>query len=241
MPVATPSPAVGPSADRHATVSSFLPRLVAAAACVLVIALSTRPAHALATSVTIGNEAPPAPETATPPPKPDEYDRFRIGAMAGVGFPRPISFEAMTRLGGYVAVGAEYGLLPSISIDSVSTSAWAATLDLRIFPFRGAFFFAVRGGYQHISASASVSVAGASDSASASLDTWFMNPRLGFLWTWSVGFSIAIEAGVQLPLGSSFSSNLPTEVAMQVRTSTPVTVLSGVLPTVDLLRVGMLF
>jgi hypothetical protein len=172
----------------------------------------------------------------------DANDAFRLGALAGVGFPRPVSFEAFSRLGGYVGVGAEYGLLPTVSLDGVSVSSWAATADVRVFPFHGAFFLGLRGGYQRIDASASVSVAGVgSASSSANLDTWFVNPRVGFLWTMKYGFTIAMEGGVEIPVTSSFSTSLPSAVALQVRESTPVATLSGVLPTVDLLRIGLLF
>jgi hypothetical protein len=68
-----------------------------------------------------------------------------------------------------------------------------------------------------------------------------VNPRLGFLWTLNGGFSIGLEAGVQLPISSSFSSTLPDAIASRVHTSTPVDLLTGALPTVDLLRIGMLF
>ena len=63
-------------------------------------------------------------------------------------------------------------------------------------------------------------------------------PEQNILGELGHGFSLAMEAGAQLPLTTSFSTDLPDAIAMQVRTSTPVRVLSGALPTVDLLRVG---
>ncbi len=152
-----------------------------------------------------------------------------------------MSFELFARLGGNVGLGAEYGLLPSISFGGVAVSAWAASFDLRLFPFHGAFFVAARAGYQHLDGSATVSAGSlGSASGSATLETWFVNPRAGFLWTLGY-FTISIEGGAQLPIASSFSSSLPSAVALQVHSSTPVTLLSGILPTVDLLRVGLLF
>jgi hypothetical protein len=164
---------------------------------------------------------------------------FRVGALAGVGFPRPVSFEAMTKLYDVVGIGAEYGFLPlpSVSIDGVAVSAWAVSADLRVFPFHGAFFLGLRGGYQRISASASDS----SLSESATLSTWFLNPRLGFAWTFHSGFTVATEAGVQIPLTTSFDTTLPAPLALAIRDSTPVQTLSGALPTIDLLRLGFLF
>jgi hypothetical protein len=189
--------------------------------------------------------SPPGPAKEAPPPAPaadDEYDHFRLGALAGVGFPRPIAFEAFARFGRYVGLGVEYGMLPSITIDPVNVSSWAVSVDTRVFPLHGAFYVGVRGGYQQIAASSTVVVSGyGSANESADLDTWFLNPRIGFLWRTKYAFTIGIDAGVQLPVTSSFSTTLPSAVAMVVRSSTPVTLLSGVLPTVDLLRVGFLF
>jgi len=183
-------------------------------------------------------ENPPTPvpvDRPTPPEPPPPISS--IGALAGVGFPRPISFEVLTKLGGYVGLGVEYGLLPAVSIDGFSASAWAVSFDTRIFPFRGAFFLGLRGGYQRIDANASVSTL----SESADLTTWFLNPRLGFAWTFRPGFTIATEAGVQIPFSTSSSTTLPDTVALAVRDSSVVQTLSGVLPTVDLLRVGVIF
>jgi hypothetical protein len=162
---------------------------------------------------------------------------FSIGALAGIGFPRPISLEVLTKLGGYVGLGVEYGVLPSVTLDGFDASAWAVTFDGRLFPFRGAFFIGMRGGYQRMNASASVD----SLSESASLSTWFVNPRLGFLWTFRPGITLATEAGVQLPVTSAFSTTAPDVVAVAVRDSTVVQTLGGILPTVDLLRVGVMF
>lgn len=245
MPVARP-PRSSPARD---DCGSFLPRTApisararrafrhAALALPLLIATTyASTAHAIAA---------PSPDAAVPAKleqPADPSDAFRLGAIAGVGFPRPISVEVMTRLGGYVAIGGEYGLLPQMSVDGVSVSTWAVTGDLRLFIFKGAFFFGVRGGRQHMDASATVTATGlGSTSGSVAIDTWFVNPRLGFLWTVKYGFTIGIEAGVELPVTSAFSSSLPAVAASQIQDSSPVRFLQGTLPTVDLLRIGMLF
>jgi hypothetical protein len=185
---------------------------------------------------------PPAREAPTPDPAATSAQPFRIGALVGVGFPRPVSFEVYSRLGNYVGVGAEYGFLPTLTVDGVYASSWATSVDLRVYPFHGAFFVGARVGYQHIGAGASVTAAQVGTlSASADLDTWFVNPRLGFLWTTRYGLAIGMEAGIQLPVTSSFSTTLPGSTAADVKNSAIVATLSGVLPTVDLLRIGLLF
>ncbi len=222
---------------------------LAAPLAALAVLLAPAPARALPSGAHTIDDAPPT--TVTPPGKkeapptpanPNADDAFRIGALAGVGFPRPVSFEVMMKIAGVVGIGGEYGFLPSLTIDGVATSSWAGSADFRVFPFHGAFFMGLRGGYQHIGASATVGLAGVgSASGSAALDSWFLNPRIGFLFTMKRGFTIGIEAGAQIPVTTSFSSTLPSAVALQVRESTPVQLLAGVLPTVDLLRIGALF
>jgi len=252
MPVASPQPLSSTGASAGSTesccVSRVLPRAVSFGIGLLLTGGSAS-AYALPSSspAAASSEVSPAAapgerDTVKHDAPTEQPEKFRIGALAGVGFPRPLSIELVTKIGGYVGLGAEYGLLPQISVEGVYTSTWAASGDLRVFPFRGAFFVGLRGGYQHMNAGMSVDVGGlGSASASADLDTWFVNPRVGLLWTMSYGFSLGIEAGVQVPVSTSFSTTLPAPLALQVRQSTPVQTLSGVLPTVDLLRIGALF
>ena len=164
----------------------------------------------------------------------------RLGATAGVGFPRPLSAEAVLSLGGYVDLGAEYGLLPTVSLGGVDTSLWSVGGELRLHPFGGAFFLGAVLGRQHIRGSTTVTVTGiGSASEELDLDSWFVNPRLGFLWTTGFGLAIGIDAGVQVPFRSSVASTLPLALdpALQSRVNQ---LGSAVLPTIDLLRIGLM-
>lgn len=87
---------------------------------------------------------------------------------------------------------------------------------------------------------------------SLGVDTTFINPQIGFLWTWEPGLTIGIDAGLQIRLFSSTSSTLgsaamPSAVEAAIspvqRTLENVagTVGQTLLPTVDLLKLGMLF
>lgn len=174
----------------------------------------------------------------------DDPEAFRIGAVGGVGFPRPLAVEGMVKLGGVVALGGEYSVLPRTSISGVQLTSWALAADARVFPFKGAFFIGLRAGHQVFAAHTTVTAAGVSQSESATAETWFVNPRLGFLWTWQSGFTLGIDAGVQLPIGATVSSTLPGEAPSSINTTFGK--VAGVLgndvtPTVDLLRIGFLF
>jgi hypothetical protein len=183
---------------------------------------------------------------ATAPATPGERGEARgqssvdVGVLGGVGFPRPLAVEGVLEFDRLVLFGIEYSTLPTTTISGVQTSLWALAGDARIFPFRNGFFVGIRAGRQHLGEFASASIAGLGTlSAMESNDTTFINPRLGFLWTWHA-LAFGIDAGVQIPLSTSMTTTVPAGI------SPPSAVLDvnraltqDVLPTVDLLRIGV--
>jgi hypothetical protein len=163
-------------------------------------------------------------------------DHFSLGAFGGVGFPRPLSVGGMVRIERIAGFGLEYSLLPKLSISGFDTSFWALAGTARVFPFRGAFFLGIAGGRQHIGLSASTPLGDAAQVA----DTWFVNPQIGFLKTFRGGFTLGMDAGVQIPLTAAYSSNVPSVISS---TSTVFDVAhtagTSVLPTLDLFRLGL--
>jgi hypothetical protein len=165
---------------------------------------------------------------------------LRIGAIGGIGFPRALAIEPMVVWNGLVGIGGEYGALPAMTINGVQFSLWSLAGDVRVFPFRGAFFVGLRAGHQHLDVSTTISVATLGSAPEEfTLDSFFINPRIGFLWTSNAGFSLGVEAGVEFPLTASMSSTLPLSLAPSAQ-STADTLGSAVIPTVDLLRIGLL-
>jgi hypothetical protein len=182
------------------------------------------------------------PEPVRDAPEEKDAEHLGIGAMAGVGFPRPLSVEALVRIERTVAFGVEYSALPKLTVAGVDARMWAIAADARVFPFRGAFFVGLRGGMQHASASSTLAVSQLSVTEQLDVDTLFINPRIGFLWGSAPGLTIGIEAGVQIPLSSSVTSSLPSQLlATRELTSVTDTLGKSALPTVDLLRIGFLF
>lgn len=161
-----------------------------------------------------------------------------MGVLGGASFPRPLAVEGMMVIEQSLALGVEYSALPRLDVMSVHTSYWALAGDLRFFFMRGPFYFGVRAGVQHLGANASATVARVGTFVEAvTVDTVFANPRLGLLYTWSPGLSLGFEVGVQVPLTSKIAS---TQLMPQQVTSLASTLGRSVLPTVDLLRVGLL-
>jgi hypothetical protein len=160
--------------------------------------------------------------------------------LAGVGFPHPIAVEGLATLGGVVALGADYGVLPSVTIAGVNTSLWSLGVDVRAFPLRGPFFVGLRAGRQHVAASTRISIESLGSAPEAlTLDSWFLNPRIGFLWTSRAGLALGVDAGVEIPLAPNVSSSLPLSLSPTAQRTID-TLGRNVLPTIDLLRVGFL-
>ena len=179
-------------------------------------------------------------EAQAAPVSPSSPRPLRVGVLGGIGFPRPLAIEALAVFSGVVAVGAEYGALPAVTIDGVSASLWSLAADLRVFPFQGAFYVGLRAGRQHARAITSIAIGSLGDATEVlGLDSWFLNPRVGFLWTTREGLSLGVEAGVQFPLSPGVSSSLP--LALYPSAQRTIDALGrSVLPTVDLLHVGLL-
>lgn len=170
---------------------------------------------------------------------PQSGDALRVGAVGGVGFPHPLAVEGVVLIDRLVLVGAEYSALPATTFSGVQTSLWAVAGDARVFPFRNGFFVGLRAGQQHLDQSASITVTNVgSFSGSISADTTFINPRMGFFWTWSA-LALGIDAGVQFPISTSTESRLPPGVSPPPATSALTQLSQQTLPTIDLLRIGL--
>jgi hypothetical protein len=186
-----------------------------------------------------------APGAETPSARADEVgdrdSRVHVGVLGGIGFPRPLALEGLIGVGHVLALGAEYSVLPTTTISGVETRFWALAADARVFPFGGAFFLGARAGHQHLSGSTTVAIPsiGAASGALA-VDTWFVNPRAGFLWMWHSGLALGIDAGVQVPIASNMSTTIPSGLSLDPRVTRVADALGkDLVPTIDLLRIGL--
>lgn len=179
-------------------------------------------------------------------------DHVRLGALFSAGFPRPLAVEGVVKIERLVALGIEYSTLPGATVSDVHFGASAIAGSARVFPLRGPFFLGLRAGRQRVSADAVVSGYGYTVPVTLAVDTIFINPQIGLLWTWDPGITIGIDAGLQIPLksdtsstvvNSSMSSTVQQAIspAQQRLENVAGAVGQTVLPTVDLLKVGMLF
>lgn len=166
-----------------------------------------------------------------------------VGAYAGVGFPSPMTIGGMLWFEKTISVGAEYGFYPGSKIGSVDVTYRSFAGDVRIFPLQSPFFFGVRVGRQHVSGATTISVPPyGSGTAMAEADTWYVNPRVGFLWTTSFGLTVGMDAGLRIPTRHSSSNNLPNGVEMPAAVANVTNILATrTIPTVTLLQLGLQF
>jgi hypothetical protein len=243
-------------AATHEQEATFMKQWLGWTPCGVAIALSLAfSAQASAAEPSRTAYAPIEPASAAPSDTADPADpidpdaprpeRFRIGVIGGVGFPRPLAIEAMVKLDRLIALGVEYSVLPELTISDVRTSFSALAADVRVFPLRTGFFIGLRTGYQQLGGETTVVVRDfGSFPVSAQVDTLFINPRVGFLWTWEPGITLGLDAGLQIPLSSEVSRDIPAfaegsapdQELMRIARNLG----QATLPTLDLLRVGFL-
>src|SRR5438105_1949295 len=124
--------------------SRWLP-LVAASLAARAALAQSEPAPPLLTA-----EPPPVAETAAPAPAAKPPRSTRFGLLLGVvGLPQPLSATVFARFGDLIGLGTGVGALPgplgsvvlgAAGISGGSLDAMAFDGELRIFPFRGAFY-----------------------------------------------------------------------------------------------------
>jgi hypothetical protein len=189
----------------------------------------------------VGSAAPAVDVEGAPSRSEDALGPVRLGAVGGVGFPRPLSVEGLVDIDRRVSLGLEYGVLPQVTVSGVDVTMNALDVDLRVFPLRTPFFIGAAVGRQQtdLSASATIPTVGAF-SEQVSAETWFVTPRIGVLWTASWGLTLGADVGVQIPVSATLTESEPGVLALSPSATDAARWLAkGVLPSVDLLRLGL--
>jgi hypothetical protein len=142
----------------------------------------------------------------------------------GTGLPAIINIGGTLKLAHYIGAGVTLGLIPSIELSYYGEAEVSYQhLDIygRIYPFGGGFFFGAGAGYATVEGTltktvTSAEVAGLSGSvrydSQGSVRTLVLTPVLGYLHTFGSGFSLGIDAGMQVPIA-------PSEVEFESKTS----------------------
>jgi hypothetical protein len=153
-----------------------------------------------------------------PPPEEEEVDNFKIGPLLGLGLPSLLSIGGTMKITEYFGAGLTYGVIPTIQLSLYGEATVSYHhLDFygRIYPFGGAFFIGAGAGYATIEAELENTFdvptmyqqaglpASITYDSKGSVKTLVLTPTIGLLHTFDVGFSLGIDAGVQLPIAPS--------------------------------------
>src|SRR5438128_2620422 len=129
-------------------------------------------------------------DAVTAPAAEPSHPTARVGAMVGLlSVPRPLSAELFAKLFDVVGVGASYSALPAglgdfilsaAGVKDASVESSAFDGEVRVFPFRGSFFFGSALGRQGLTASATRQ----GRKVTVDMTTIYATPRLGWLAIW---------------------------------------------------------
>ena len=199
------------------------------------------------------------------------FGPFRIGPVVGVGLPAFLSFGGALKLTKYFGAGITYGTVPTLQFayyGDATVSYQGIGIYGHIHPFGGGFFLGSGIGYAHVRgtytdefdisanvpAIPGVNLESFSYTSEATMQTLVLTPELGYFFTFKSGFTMGVEAGLQIPIAPSeieFKSHvdprIPDQVVDQYVTPTDERVASTLeklgqtmLPTIGI-KMGWLF
>jgi hypothetical protein len=161
----------------------------------------------------------------------DEHLMFHVGATVGVGLPRPANVGAFVKLMDFVSLGFSYSDFPNFVADPLLSAFGAksdttvARLDeftsyegeVRIYPFHDAFFFGSSLGHQSLKGAVTESTVVGPQTGTADVQTLYLTPRLGWLWSWPSGLLLGVDGGVQITLSKDITTNVPPGAPPEVQ------------------------
>jgi len=146
--------------------------------------------------------------------KDEGTDQFKIGPVAGVGIPSVVSFGGTLKLTRFLGAGVNIGLIPKVQLSyygDATLSYQHYDIYGRIYPFGGGFFLSGGAGYATVDGTLSSRKAGTYNgftgtvdyNAKGSVRTLMLTALIGYFYTTSIGFSIGVDAGAQIPIAPS--------------------------------------
>jgi len=197
----------------------------------------------LAATIVLGTTSAAGAEAPRDRSESSQRNGLRVAALAGVGFPRPFAVEGLIGIHRALAIGLEYSFLPQTKIYGIDTSFAAIAGTCGSFRFETHSFVGIRGGRQHLRGAATIAVPpyGTFDE-SIDVDSWFINPRAGFsgcgIGARHRGRPRCADPARLEPI--EHAAGKPSRrSARDSVTSVTSTFSTNVIPTFDLLRLGM--
>ena len=154
----------------------------------------------------------------------EEHQTIHVGIMVGPALPRALDGEIFVEYADLVSLGFSYSDFPNFiaspflsAIDANNGSSTrlddfsAYEGDLRVFPFRGTFFVGASIGHQSLKGASTVQTPAGPRTGTADVQTIYLTPRVGLVWTWSSGFLLGVDGGIQLKLSSTQTVVIPPD------------------------------
>jgi hypothetical protein len=153
----------------------------------------------------------------------EEHQTIHAGVMVGPALPRALDGEVFVKYLDLVSLGFSYSdfpnflaspLLDAFGANSNGTQARldefsAYEADLRIYPFRGPFFFGSSLGHQSLRGAVTQTTVVGPVTGSVDIATIYATPRVGFLWAFDSGFLVGVDAGAQFKLSNDVKKDVP--------------------------------
>jgi hypothetical protein len=186
--------------------------------------------------------APPRESPEQPDPEPEDdshgvFGPFRIGPVLSFGLPSLLGFGGMVKLTRYFGAGVNVGLIPEVTFKyygEAKVSYQDYSLYGHIHPFGGGFFLGAQVGYARVRGTYATTVdlraytgmyPGLPEqlayTSRATVQTLVLTPEIGYFHIFGSGFSLGVDAGLQLPIAPSeitfqrgaTAAGLPSELA----------------------------
>ncbi len=137
----------------------------------------------------------------------------------GVGLPNLLSFGGLLKLTKYLGGGINIGVIPTVHLSYYGKATlFYQEYDVfgRIFPFGGGFFVGAGAGYEVVKGTMRDSIDTTAYQSpllsignplvyesSGTVKTMVLTPQIGYFYTTSIGFSLGVDIGAQVPIAPS--------------------------------------
>jgi hypothetical protein len=179
------------------------------------------PERAVAPAESRKGQAPPSGEDEVEPEDDSHgvFGPFRIGPVLSFGLPSLLGIGGMVKLTRYFGLGVNVGLIPEMTFEyygEAKVSYQEYTAYGHLHPFGGGFFLGTQLGYARVKGSYSTTVDlrryssmfpelpdTLAYTSRATVQTLVLTPEIGYFHTFGSGFSMGLDAGLQIPIAPS--------------------------------------